>query len=399
MAIEVPSGPEIASLEERGHKNYWRFNFWLGRILDRPHWKTRALILVLSISLFRAFPDYEALSTPFAQATWQHAQIKFDHPLADMSRLFPPDSHESKLTFRLTVPALAHVLHIGQPGVMVLSMIAGLLLLGCVLSVTYRLTGSRKTALYTCLATACTWPGMAAFHELRGGYYDAIAICALLGAAYPVPSAMTAACVFIAAWTDERALIACPLVFVFWMAEDCTAGRVRFSSKHLGIVLGVAAYLATRAYITMVFSLTPIAISGGVGWPVLSRQVNVMPLGVWTGLGGLWLLVGCGLAAAWFQKQRTIAVALCVALASVTGSALCVIDITRSMAYCLPAVFVAMTLLRREPTRWLERIAFTSCVVSVIFPTYYLEGSTGAWWLHSLPVQAVRWMLPLADRL
>src|ERR1039458_369246 len=73
MAIEVPSGPEIASLEERGHKNYWRFNFWLGRILDRPHWKTRALILVLSISLFRAFPDYEALSTPFAQATWRDA--------------------------------------------------------------------------------------------------------------------------------------------------------------------------------------------------------------------------------------------------------------------------------------------------------------------------------------
>lgn len=399
MAIDERSGPWIASLEAYGLKRYWQFDLWLDRILDRPHWKTRALILVLSVSLFRAFPSYDALRTPFVQSTWRPVQIKIDHPLADMSRLFPPDSHEGKLTFRLTVPILAHVLHLGQPGVMVLCVFAGLLLLWCVLNVTYRLTGSRKAALYTCLATACTWPGAGAFHQMLGGCcYDMIAICALFGALCSAPSVVTAACVFFAAWTDERALIACPLVFVFWMTEDGTAGRVVFSRKHVGIVLGAAAYFATRVYLTTAYSLTPI-VSGGVGWRVLSQQVNAIPLGVWSGLGGQWLLVVCGLAAAWLQKQRMIAVALCVALVFVMGTALCVLDMTRSMAYCLPAVFVAMSLLRRETTRWLERVAFTSCLVSVIFPTYYIQGSTGAWWLYPLPMQAVRWLLPLADRL
>ena len=225
-----------------------------------------------------------------------------------------------------------------------------------------------------------------------------IAICALFGALYSVPSVLTAACVFVAAWTDERGLLASSLVFVFWMAADRPAGRLAFTSKHLGIVLGTAAYLATRAYITTAYSLTPI-ISGGVGWGVLSQQVNVIPLGVWTGLGGQWLPVVCGLVAAWLHKQRMTAVALCVAIVLVVGTALCVIDVTRGMAYCLPAVFVAMSLLRRETTRWLERVAFTSCLVSVIFPTYYLQGSTGAWWLYPLPIQAVRWMLQLAHRL
>jgi hypothetical protein len=395
MAVDEPSGPWFASLEACAAKKYWQLDLWVGRILEQPHWKARALFLVLSVSLFRAFPSYDALSTPFAQATWQHAQTKIEHPLVDMSRLFPPGSHESKLTFRMAAPVLAHVLHIRQPGLMALSMVAGLLLLYCVLSVTYRLTGSRKAAAYTCMATACTWPGATAFHELRGGYYDAIAICALIGALCSVPSVVTAACVFVAAWTDERAPIASSLVFVFWMTEDRTSGRPRFSSKHVGIVLGIAAYIATRAYITATYSLTPIVLSGGVGWRVLSGQMNVIPWAVWTGLAGQWLLVGCGVAAAWLQKQRMIALLLCVALACVMGAAVCVIDITRSIAYCLPAVFVAMSLLRREPTRWLERVAFMSCLVSVIFPTYYLEGSAGMWWLYPLPVQVVRWTLPL----
>ena len=73
-------------------------------VLSGRHWKTKALFIVLVLALLRAFPSYETLDTAFNRATWQTAQVKVDHPLLDTGPLFPTGSHESKLTFRLTVP-------------------------------------------------------------------------------------------------------------------------------------------------------------------------------------------------------------------------------------------------------------------------------------------------------
>jgi hypothetical protein len=55
-----------------------------------PRWKAKALFLVVAICLFRAFPGYRFLQDPSVLRTWSDAQIKVDHPLADMVRLFRP---------------------------------------------------------------------------------------------------------------------------------------------------------------------------------------------------------------------------------------------------------------------------------------------------------------------
>ena len=69
VAMDEASGARTPSLHKWGLRKYAQLDLWLDRILDRPHWKLRALILVLGLSLCRAFPSYDALSTPFAQAT------------------------------------------------------------------------------------------------------------------------------------------------------------------------------------------------------------------------------------------------------------------------------------------------------------------------------------------
>ncbi len=344
-------------------------------ILSGPYWKLRALCAVATLALFRAFPSYDALASGFHRATWRNVQIKFDHPMIDTSRIFAPGSHESKLTFRMTVPILAHVLHLGETGLLILFALAGFVLLYLVLKVVFTLTASKRAALFVCLATACAWPGEAAFHELRGGYYDALALCLLVAACATSSSLLTAALVFLAAWTDERALIASSFVFLFH------AGRSK-----IAVIVAAAAYLVARAYLTATISGVDV---GGVGVAILMQQLRVIPLAIWSGLSGAWILVACGLIALFREKRYLAAAGFCGALAVMITASLFVADTTRSMAYCLPGVLVALTALNPKQ---IEKLSAIAAVISLLVPSFYVEGSGGFFWLYPLPVQIARWL-------
>ena len=371
-----------------------RISAGIDRLLSGPYWKLKALFGVLAISLFRAVPNYDALGTFFFAAKWRDAQVKFDHPLIDTSRTFPAGSHESNLTFRLTVPMLAHVFHLHQAGLLIFFACVGIVLLYLVLKVAFTLSASKRVALFVCLSTACTWPGEAAFHELRGGYYDALALCLLVAACATSSSLLAGALLFLAAWTDERALIASSFVFLLYAYKD--AGIRRFlAGKPAAVVVAIAAYLGTRAYLASSHSYLHAA--SGVGLSVLSQQTNVIPLAIWTGLGGSWILVVLGLLALFLKKRYLAAATFSAALVGMIVASLAVADVTRSMAYCLPAVFVALAALNSsEGVKQIEKLAAISGVISFLVPTYYLEGNAGLWWLYPLPIQIVRWLLPTA---
>jgi hypothetical protein len=59
------------------------------------------------------------------------------------------------------------------------------------------------------------------------------------------------------------------------------------------------------------------------------------------------------------------------------------------MAYCLPAVFVALTALNPKQV---EKLSGIAAAISVVVPSFYLEGSSGFFWLYPLPVQIARWL-------
>ena len=386
---------EDRSLESMYGTIHRRIDGGIDRILSGSHWKLKALLAILAVSLFRAFPSYDALQTTFVETKWSNVQVKFDHPLADTSRIFPPGSHESNLTFRLTVPILAHALHLHRTGMLIFFAFAGVLLFYLALRVAYTVSTSKKVALFVCLATACAWPGVAAFHELRGGYYDALALCLLMAAFATSSAALTGLFVFLAAWTDERALIASSFLVLFCACGSTGGTRRLFAGRPVAVVAAGAAYLGTRAYLAGTHSYF---IGGsGIGLFVFSQQINVIPLAIWTGLGGSWILVFLGLLTLFLQRRYLAAAGFCGALAGVMGAALAVVDVTRSMAYCLPAVFVALTVLSRsEPIKQLEKLTMIGAVICLVVPTYYLEGNAGSWWLYPLPVQIVRWLLPTA---
>ena len=387
--------PEESGTVERLYRSLRiRIDVGIDRLLAGPSWKWKALFVVLAIALFRAFPNYDALGTIFFQAKWRDAQVKFDHPLIDTSRIFPAGSHESNLTFRLTVPLLAHVFHLHEAGLLIFFALVGVALLYLVLKVAFTLTASKRVALFLCLSTACTWPGATAFHELRGGYYDALALCLLVAACATPSSLLATAFLFLAAWTDERALIASSFVFLLYAgfsAHGGTGVRRFLVGKPAAVVVAAAAYLGTRTYLTSTHSYLHAA--SGIGLSILWQQINVIPLAIWTGLGGSWILVCLGLLALFVQKRYLAAAAFSAALVGVMVASLAVADVTRSMAYCLPAVFVGVAALSSsEGIKQVEQLAAIGAAISVLVPTYYLEGNAGLWWLYPLPMQIARWL-------
>ena len=368
-----------------------RLNAGIDGLLAGPSWKLKALAAIAVISLFRAFPNYDVLGTLFFETTWHDVQLKFDHPMLDTSRIFAPGSHQSNLTFRLTVPLLAHVLHLHEAGVLIFSALAGFVLWYLVLKVAFTLSSSKRVALFVCLTTACTWPGTAAFHELRGGYYDALALCLLLAAMASSSSLLATLLLFLAAWTDERALVASSFVFLLYLFSNTGGIRRHIVAKPAAVVAAAAGYLGIRAYLT---AAHPYAFSiSGVGISVLRQQTNVVPLAIWSGLGGSWILVIFCLLTLFRQKRYLAAAVFGAVLIVMIGVSLAAVDVTRGMAYCLPAVFVALAVLgSSERTKQLDRLAAICAVISFLVPTFYLEGGSGLFWLYPLPMQIVRWM-------
>ena len=124
------------------------------------------------------------------------------------------------------------------------------------------------------------------------------------------------------------------------------------------------------------------------------EQINNLPAGCWTALEGGWLLV---LAAAVVLARRRRFLFLTMnlgAIAMVLTAARLVLDITRSMAYVLPALFVALDVLSEvESVPDLRLLCGASSLVSILSPNYYVEGVNLIYWNVPLPVRLLSWVV------
>src|SRR5215831_11375160 len=123
-----------------------------GRVLDRilrgPYWKGKALMVILAVTLFRAFPSYDALQWPYVQATWHSVEPLLEHPWSDPGRFLTAqeDARLSNLRFRRTVPVLASVLKLHRNGLLFTFAVAGVVLLLGTMHAVEQITSSRRAA-------------------------------------------------------------------------------------------------------------------------------------------------------------------------------------------------------------------------------------------------------------
>ncbi|MGQ9733306.1 MAG: hypothetical protein ACUVX8_18775 [Candidatus Zipacnadales bacterium] len=347
-------------------------------------------MVAVLLSLFFHFPSYDVFWTGDYLNSWRPVLEKFNNPTMDMSSSYDADSHASKLTWRLTVPLIAHFLKLDVAGALLLQFAAGVLLLYFVCGIAHEVTGNRVTSALVTLGVASIYAGTTSFAELRG-IFDGVALALMAGAMFFDNPLAVGGGLFLAYWTDERALVASPLVFMYHLIR----GVKRHSSSisiPLVVLMTWLVYGAVRAYLT--WQLRWVNSIGGMGLFYFLRQINLLPFGIWTGLEGEWLFVLLALLVLFRKRAWSLLLAFGFSILLVIAVSLSVVDITRSMAYLLPALLVALSVLARiESEADLRVYAAVAFLLSLAWPGYYAGGRSTIWWQYPLPIQLLRWVL------
>jgi hypothetical protein len=336
--------------------------------LSAPGGTFRALALVLGVALLLSTPAWERLSLIVRTTPWRVFQEKVEAPLSQPRAL--EASHSGKTTFRLVVPLVARALHLGAYGVLIVQGLLGVALIALVQRLAARESGDVVAALFVSASLVFGYVGKAAFVDLFC-WFDAWAFLFLLAALAARGPVLAFVFASLAAWTDERALIALALVTAFHLAPSARP-KTGVPRQALAVLGAAFAYAALRTLLAARYGLyTPTA---DTGLALLQAQRPLLALSAFTGLEGGWILV---LSAAWAWRQPAARPALVACAAGILLLLIVswsVIDMTRSAAYAFPALFVALRLLAPLlPQDGLRAAAFVSGLVSLLFQDYYLQ--------------------------
>ena len=254
--------------------------------------KKKNWILIVSLLLpfsvyFFSFPSFERLPTEFA-SLWENNMRQVEHPLTPYE--YHPESHESKMAFRLFIPIVAHILNFGMPGILILQGIFGIFLFYYTTLLIKKITNDDVIAFLVTLSLSFTLAGRASFTEVRG-LYDGVALFFLVFAMYHKNPFAIFSGVFLCAWVDERGLIASILVFLYWLVI-LTEKKEKIIIC-LSIVVAWIFYLILRLFLNRQFGLS--TASGAIGIKIFVHQLNNLPLAVWAALEGNWLLVSAAI--------------------------------------------------------------------------------------------------------
>ena len=359
-------------------------------------WRVKVLFFAVALSYFMAFPSIDVIRSSEFDRTWTALQRQFDAPFEP--RVYEPQSHEAKTALRLTVPVFAHIVGIGQRGALVLQILSGVVVLWLALDVAFAATGDRATAALCAIGLATTFPGVAAFADDYRGLFDGVAYALLLASMRIRSAPVVAACVFLAAYTDERALISSVLIAMWWWvrgeaADQARLGRrpVREWSPIAAILVAWVAYAFTRRWLVMEAGLsTPVGTAAHVGATTFITQIAGFPFAAWTALETLWVPVVAAIVVLAVRDRWAELAVLTLTIVAVLVAANSVTDVTRSAGYVFPALFVAVAVLRAsEGVGRLRSLMATCSALAVIVPTYYTGMNEIRWFLPA-PLQLVR---------
>lgn len=371
----------------------------LDRLLVGRWWAWRGAATALVVGMFLAAPPIGG---------WDHADTPtWRYVLANSGpRLFDPhvDLHDQRgnLTFRVVPRLIAAAFSFDhQWQYYVVQLAFGVLFLWAAVHLFTEALGSQRLGTLLAIATAGTWAGATAWVESRP-FFDAIGIALLALAMRSRRAAVVAVLALAATFSDERALIALPLVLCWHAlrpAADQDGADVDGSSTGTGatvrrflgptsfVLVGVVvAHLAIRTWLKHRYGLS----EGQNRYPenpfTLSRNY---PNGLWGAFEGLWFVVAAGLATL-VHRRRWLAAGLVVLAASgplLVGVS--VIDISRAIAYAWPLAPVCALGLRGLPERPTRLLVWAATAACLAWPLVYASGDQTVDWLYPLPILLV----------
>ncbi len=369
---------------------------FLRRLLHGRRWWVVATVpVVIFFGIFFAAQNYEAF---YRRLVWDDYLFKIQNPLANMADHYAHDSHSAKLTFRLVVPLVGHLLGLGKNGILVWMQISGVILVAGAMLLVWRDTRDRYTALFAGLFFVSTNAGMLAFTPYFP-YIDGIYISFLMLALLARHPALVWLACFTAAWCDERALITTPLVMIYHAyrllpaaapGETFWPGLRRqalafFNPACLAIIASWLSYGALRLYLAKAYHLYTVTET----FAVSEKLKGVLFFALWTALEGGWFLLLLAVVALWLRRDWLFIPAMGSSMAVLLAASVLVRDLSKSLTYLYPLAFIAILVLSRTEGRaQLRRLVFGAFFLSWVMGNYHV-------WTTLEPAESIYWVYPL----
>lgn len=361
----------------------------LERMGSRKYWVLKSTLIIFVLSLFMSFPRTEIFT--FDYTLNSSMARKLEHPLM-MQQGTPERSHAAKLAFRLTVPVFAHLFRLNIFICRILEAFSGGLLIIFSLLFFMRVLQDKVSAFLGALIVASLYACNGSFIEYRC-FFDVFGILFLLLAIYFRNSLLIFSCVFLASWCDERALIASSFVFLFHffnkkkLDEPTAPLSSCFQKENIAVMFSWVAYFALRFFLASRYGLKT-----DTRELFMLGQINNFPMGLWTALEGGWLLVILAFTALLLKRRFLLLAAGLFFIMISTFVAIMVTDITRSMAYLLPVLFISARILHETETlENLRRYLLLAALIAFFAPNFYVKDKNQVWWFSPpAPLQVMR---------
>jgi len=354
------------------------------------------------------FPDYQheldmfGLATPQIHPVWRESTRRVlreqilnpfaQSPLAANTT----GEHAEKLTFRLSMPLFGHLLGLRLPQLILLQQLCGVLFLGMVYKLAYRVTGDLVSAALLPFAFVFSYVGQACFLDLRP-CFDGMAYCGLAFAMYFRNPALIFLGLEFSFWTDERAVLVSPVLLMWQVVQEAEQARAVTRQRALQnprvwtVVLAVLCYGAGRLSLGHLWQIRQW--HRDISASTTREQWPMFLVGWACSLKWLWLLVAGGALAAILSRRHLVGSLMALFVVLYLASCTLVYDTTRSAAYAFPAVFVALVYLCRTESqvtmRWLVLGVSVLCFLS---PSAYVTGTSFQQAAPVLPM-AMKWVL------
>ncbi len=356
-------------------------------------------LIATAISLFSAFPSYDIVDDKEMSSNWNAILHQTTNPFNRTE--YNGSSHQANLAFRLTPILLARIFSIGSVyGYLIFQFFCLVLLFTVISRLLKKIIDDPVVYYLLTLSISLTFVGNVLCSDYRG-FFDVVAFLCLSASMLFNNTKLILLTLLLAYFTDERALIASGLIYVYFVFENRQDVQTisfksffSFQPKLIGIISSWVSYLAIRVTLTYFFELkSNNEVLVDYLFTETIHQINLLPFGLWTALEGFWILVLLSVIVL-IQERKWFALCLYfVASFVVVFVAIWVFDITRSMAYLLPSIFLSLTILSKSQNPLVLRYISLGVLLLCIFPTYYAGGSNEISWLYPFPLQLIRMLL------
>jgi hypothetical protein len=349
--------------------NFYR---WIENKSLRKSYPFYLTLTLICISLFLAFPRYDQYN--YNPVAWDVTMLKAKD-LTNSLTTIPPESFMAKKVFRLTVPVFIRVFHLNRVGVIVLQGFLGFLLLFYSYKLANRILGDAPSATMVTAGIAFIYAGRACFSDIAYTHFDGWAYFFILMTLYNRNLFVIFLFATMAAWIDERGLLALIFPILFHQVEaskDKNFGLltlIRPARSSVAILLAVAGYIALRLYLTHAYNMhTP---ANDANFSVLKQNFihTSFGFGAFTFLEGFWLLLPVVFLLGIKNKNYVLLAMISGLILVFSLAVFCVYDLTRSGSYLFSIIFLLLFYMRQYTEMTFFRSIAAICLFfCFIFP-------------------------------